>query len=172
MLFMIDRLVNENKAVMVGKELKKFFAKQNLTQQDVANKLGVSQVSVSKLLNGKPFGKKLAKKWGDMFGLNPFWLLTGEGMMLQPKDLLQYKQQLMEASEITAKHLIDFFSLEYAPDIPLMTINGKPDPLAGLDMINTIFKKQSTIIKEKDAEINRLNREIGALQEQLRTAKQ
>ena len=80
---MIDNLNIDNQHILIGKKLKTFFERQKYTQQNIANKLGVSQAAVSALLNGKPFGKKLAQKWGNTFGLKPNWLLTGEGDMLK-----------------------------------------------------------------------------------------
>jgi transcriptional regulator with XRE-family HTH domain len=79
----MDELQIENQYVEIGKKLKIFFDELGYTQQNIADKLGVSQAAVSSQLNGKPFGKKLAKKWGDAFGLKPNWLLTGEGEMLK-----------------------------------------------------------------------------------------
>lgn len=73
----------DNENVLLGEKLKDFFSRQGLTQQAIADRLGVSQSAVSALLNGKPFGKKNATKWGDEFGIQPSWLLTGEGEMLK-----------------------------------------------------------------------------------------
>jgi transcriptional regulator with XRE-family HTH domain len=67
----------------VSDALKKFFKDERVTQQQIADKLGVTQAAVGALLNGKPFGKKNAKKWGEAFKIQPSWLLTGEGEMLQ-----------------------------------------------------------------------------------------
>ena len=72
-----------NKTVEIGEKLKAYFDSQGHRQQEIANRLGVSQAAVSALLNGKPFWKKLADKWGNEFGLRPAWLLTGEGQMLK-----------------------------------------------------------------------------------------
>lgn len=82
---MKKNLSSENQSVEIGKKLKEHFDKLGYTQQYVADKLGVSQAAVSALLNGKPFGKKLANKWAEMFGLKPNWLLTGEGEMFVAK---------------------------------------------------------------------------------------
>lgn len=71
----------------IGEELKDFFKKKGMTQEQVAQILGVTQGYVTQLLNQKAaFGKANAKKWGEMFGLNPVWLLTGEGNMLKPAE--------------------------------------------------------------------------------------
>jgi transcriptional regulator with XRE-family HTH domain len=57
---MINNLHIEHYTVVIGKKLKDFFDSKQYTQQYVAERLGVSQAAVSALLNGKPFGKKLA----------------------------------------------------------------------------------------------------------------
>ncbi|HPW66777.1 MAG TPA: helix-turn-helix domain-containing protein [Salinivirgaceae bacterium] len=90
-----------NQSVEIGKKLKKYFDELGYTQQNVADKLGVSQAAVSALLNGKPFGKKLAAKWAEVFGLRPNWLLTGEGEMFREakKEVPTVKQRLTEFLE-------------------------------------------------------------------------
>lgn len=64
--------------------LKEFFREQGLTQQKIAEKLGVSVSYVGMLLSGsKAFGKATAQTWAETFGLSAAWLLTGgEGAML------------------------------------------------------------------------------------------
>ena len=69
----------------IGEKLKDFFKEKNITQVQVANMTGVDQPYVAALLNNKKkFGKKAAQKWGDIFGISPSWLLTGEGEMMKP----------------------------------------------------------------------------------------
>lgn len=64
-------------------ELKAHFRKLGITQEQIAEKLGVTQAYVGMLLNGKkPFGKKQATRFGELFGISPSWLLTHEGNML------------------------------------------------------------------------------------------
>lgn len=68
----------------IGESLKIFFKEKGLTQEQVADIMGVSQGYVTQLLNGKSaFGKTNAKKWGKAFGLSESWLLTGEGDMVK-----------------------------------------------------------------------------------------
>lgn len=65
-------------------ELGKFLRETGHTQASIAAQLGVSQPYVNALLTGrKAFGKSQAKKWGDLYGLSPSWLLTGEGDMIR-----------------------------------------------------------------------------------------
>lgn len=64
--------------------LGKFLRDTGHTQSSIAAQLGVSQPYVNALLTGrKAFGKAQAKKWGDLYGLSPSWLLTGEGDMVR-----------------------------------------------------------------------------------------
>lgn len=63
-------------------DLKEFFKAQGLTQQNIAERLKVSQSYVGMLMSGaKAFGKNTAQTWADEFGLSAAWLLTGEGAM-------------------------------------------------------------------------------------------
>lgn len=62
--------------------LREFLSSQKLTQQEVADILGIRQTNVSALLRGeRNFGKKMAERWSNAFGLRVNWLLTGEGPM-------------------------------------------------------------------------------------------
>lgn len=73
-------VVSEEKLLALGKYLRD----TGHTQASIASQLGVSQPYVNALLTGrKAFGKSQAKKWGDLYGLSPSWLLTGEGSMLK-----------------------------------------------------------------------------------------
>lgn len=63
-------------------DLKDFFKAQGLTQQNIAERLNVSQSYVGMLMSGaKAFGKNTAQTWADEFGLSAAWLLTGEGSL-------------------------------------------------------------------------------------------
>lgn len=67
----------------VGIALKGFFKEKGVSQKQLSETLGVSQPYINALFSGqKEFGKKQAKIFGDLFGISPNWLLTGEGDML------------------------------------------------------------------------------------------
>lgn len=67
----------------ISVEIKAYFRSKGITQQQIADMLGVSQPYVGCLLRGeKAFGKNQARKFHDLFGFNVSWLLTGEGDML------------------------------------------------------------------------------------------
>lgn len=64
-------------------KLREYLLKQGLTQEQIAQKFGVTKQAVNQLLSGrKPFGKQNAFKWAREFGLSAAWLLTGEGDMM------------------------------------------------------------------------------------------
>ncbi len=64
-------------------QLKLFFKRKNITQQQIGDVLGVSQTYVNSMLCGKRnFGRKAAQEWQNAFGLSMMWLLTGEGPMM------------------------------------------------------------------------------------------
>ena len=72
-------MLNENFYI----SLKKFFKDQNITQQQVADKLGTSQAYVNSILTGRnPIGRQTASRLAAAYGLSAAWLLTGEGEML------------------------------------------------------------------------------------------
>lgn len=67
----------------IGQALAQYFKEQGITQEMIAERLGVSQQYVSRLLSGKTaFGKKQAQRFSEIWDIRPSWLLTGEGPML------------------------------------------------------------------------------------------
>lgn len=68
-------------AIKIGRELKAYFIRQGISQEQIANSLGVTQQYISAMLNGRPFGRNTARKWSKVFGFSTSWLLTGEGEM-------------------------------------------------------------------------------------------
>jgi len=61
-----------------NEKLKKWFAGQGIKQTDIAERLKVSPTIVNNYLNGaRTFGKNVALKWSNAFGLNPLWLMSG-----------------------------------------------------------------------------------------------
>lgn len=63
--------------------LRQFFKEKGLSQEKIAEILGVTQPYVNSLLSGKrAFGKSQAQRFEDLFGLSASWLLTGKGEMI------------------------------------------------------------------------------------------
>ena len=70
------------KLLIIKQQLKKL----GYTQEQAAEKLGVTVASVSSLLTGRrDFGRKTASAWSQAFGFNPMWLMTGDGDMMLDK---------------------------------------------------------------------------------------
>ena len=60
------------------------FNRLGISQVEIAKTLGVSKAYVNSLFTGRrPFGKKQAEIWEQLFGISRAWLITGEGEMLK-----------------------------------------------------------------------------------------
>lgn len=67
----------------IANSLKEYFRNQGVTQQEIAESMGVSQAYIGKILNGdRAIGKQTAEKLNTLYGFSRGWLLTGEGDML------------------------------------------------------------------------------------------
>lgn len=86
---------------MVHDELKRYFDERGITQQQVADALGVSLQYVNQLLNGrKTLGKKNAERLANLYGLSKPFLLTGEGELLLPSPTPATTQTTIDASSM------------------------------------------------------------------------
>lgn len=134
----------------ISRNLKEYFNKNGLTQQAVANMLGITQAAVSSLLRGKPFGKKSAKIWSDLFGFNYSWLLTGEGDMFKTTEKVIIEHATPDMIRETASEVFEY-------------------------QLNKLFKEKIiapySLIEEKEEEIRALNREIGKLENEIERLK-
>ena len=66
----------------IAAKLREYFESQGITQQNIADRFGVSKQTINPYMTGaKPFGRKVAQKWAEEFGLSASWLLTGDGDM-------------------------------------------------------------------------------------------
>jgi transcriptional regulator with XRE-family HTH domain len=71
--------------------LKNYLAGQGLTQADVADKMNISRTIVSNYLNGqRNFGKLVANRWADAFGIDPMWLMSKGDKGSPPNGIIQY----------------------------------------------------------------------------------
>lgn len=67
----------------IAERLTEYFNGKGISQVGIAEKLGVTRAYINSLFAGRrPFGKKQAEKWEEIFGISKSWLLTGEGEML------------------------------------------------------------------------------------------
>lgn len=71
-----------NTAIEVGRQLRLYFEEKGMTQQQVADILGIKQQNVGVHFQGRPFGKNAAMKWQRAFGFSAQWLMTGTGKMM------------------------------------------------------------------------------------------
>ncbi|MCM1439969.1 MAG: helix-turn-helix domain-containing protein [Roseburia sp.] len=134
----------------IGKKIKEFFKAQGISQRQAAERLGTTQQVVGSLLNGKSFGKRTAAKWHEVFGFNPAWLITGNG------DMFEDDSQNVD----TAKTIVTNTSDAVASEVLRLITNGELYPAS-------VVKAKDEQIAEKDKEIQRLNRELGALRNEL-----
>lgn len=137
--------------IAVGERLKFFFKEKGLTQVQIAERVGTTQQVVQRLLNNKPFGKRTAEKWSKEFGLNPAWLITGQGSMMLEE---------VNAEINTTKNVVELGANVFAEQILKMISEGVIYPAS-------VVKDKDAMIKDKDKEIQRLNREVGALHQQI-----
>lgn len=71
-----------NTAIEVGRQLRLYFEEKGMTQQQVADIVGIKQQNVGVHFQGRPFGKNAAMKWQRAFGFSAQWLMTGTGKMM------------------------------------------------------------------------------------------
>lgn len=135
----------------VGNKIKEYFKAQGISQRKAADMLGTTQQVVGCLLNGKPFGKRTAAKWHEVFGFNAAWLITGVGDMFEEAD---------NQNESTAKTIVAEGADAVACEVLRLITNGELFPAS-------VVKAKDELIAEKDKEIQRLNRELGALRNEL-----
>lgn len=135
----------------VGKEIKEYFKAQGISQRQAAEMLGTTQQVVGSLLNGKPFGKRTAANWHEVFGFNAAWLITGVGSMFEVDD---------NQKESTVKKVVAGSSDAVASEVLRLITSGELFPAS-------VVKAKDELIAEKDREIQRLNRELGALRNEL-----
>lgn len=133
------------------KKLKDFFKEKKITQVQIAELTDSTQQTVQKLLNHRSFGKKTAAKWAECFGLNPAWLMTGIGSMMlkdEQDEMNTAKKVVNEGADAFYKTLMDMISRrEIYPA--------------------SIVKEKDAELQRKDATIDELNREIGALKQKI-----
>lgn len=139
----------------VGEKIKEYFKAQGISQRNAAEMLGTTQQVVGSLLNGRSFGRRTAAKWHEVFGFNPAWLITGAGDMFE----------IDSKNECTAKTAVTIGADAVASEVLKLITNGELYPAS-------VVKAKDELIAEKDKEIQRLNRELGALRNELELQRQ
>ena len=141
--------MKEEVNIRIGEAIRQYLESQGLQQQDVADRLGISQSAVSAYYRGKPIGKSAAKKWEEIFGFRPTWLILGEGSML----LGEQDPETPAPEQATPNNsLIDYLQRKIAE------LESKVDKLndekAELLQENAILKYENTMLSPRkgDAE--------------------
>ncbi len=120
----------------ISEELKRI-VKPNM-QEEMAKVLGVSQPLISKLLNGRAFGKKTAEKWEEEFGISSVFLLTGKGESI--KRMTKYIKD--EATKDVTSQPTKTEAVYYAPQLPVSamagTLTGFTDSIREWDLENVV----------------------------------
>lgn len=70
-------------AKQITNDVRAYFAQENMTMAQVAERLGVTPPAVTNQLSGRPFSAKMARRYADEFGLNFDYLLNGVGHLLE-----------------------------------------------------------------------------------------
>ena len=135
--------------IQIGEQIRSYLENQGLQQQDVAERLGISQSAVSAYYRGKPIGKKAALKWEETFGFRSTWLILGEGDML----IGQQKSEIpTEVKPTSNNSLLEYLQRKIAE------LESKVDKLneekADLLQENAVLRYENTMLSPRkgDAE--------------------
>jgi len=110
---------------MIGEKLTAYFKSLGITQEDIAERLGVSQQYVSRLLSGNAeFGKKQAQRFYELWKIQPSWLLTGQGEMIATSNENDEMQTPRDLSDADAKFR-EYVYIKDAQIDELLRQNGK-----------------------------------------------
>ncbi|WP_298032090.1 helix-turn-helix transcriptional regulator [uncultured Alistipes sp.] len=136
--------------IKLGEKLKSFFKEKGLTQEMIAQRMGVSQAYISALLNDRQqFGKKQADKWSKEFGLSSNWLLTGVGPMQNPVN--------NQFAQMTEKEIEDTAADTFAEMLMKLYQQGEIYPAS---IHNKIVAEKNEEIAKRDKRIEELQREV------------
>ncbi|MEO0160283.1 MAG: LexA family transcriptional regulator [candidate division WOR-3 bacterium] len=95
--------------IEIGQRIKKVRKELGLTQEEFANKLGLHRNTIKKYENGESIpSTKFLKLLEYEFGINPRWILKGEGEMFLPSNYEKRKEELYK---------IGFPKIKYIPVI-------------------------------------------------------
>jgi repressor LexA len=93
----------------IGERIRKVRRELNLKQEEMAKRIGMSRASFTRYENGEAVpSRKFLKLLEYEFGINPRWILKGEGEMFLPSDYEKKKQELAK---------IGFPNIKYIPVI-------------------------------------------------------
>lgn len=96
---------------MMHERLKRYFDENGVTQQQVADALGVSLQYVNQLLNGrKPLGKKNAERLASLYGLSKPFLLTGEGELTPGNYRQSTEKEVVPLTDESTANIIELYA--------------------------------------------------------------
>lgn len=67
----------------IARDIKTYLEDRDITMAEVAERMGVTQQAVSNQLSGRKIGENVARKWSEVFGFSPLYLMTGQGSLIQ-----------------------------------------------------------------------------------------
>ena len=124
--------------IQIGEGIRAHLESKGLQQQDVAERLGISQSAVSAYYRGKPIGKNAALKWSETFGFRINWLLTGEGSMLNSS-----KDDMAKQPSLVAENIPQLSNVEILLREMLAEKEAKIDALQ--DRINELIEENARL---------------------------
>lgn len=134
----------ELQPIEISNKIKEYFKRKGITQEGLADMLGVSQSAVWSQLNGKPFGKKQAKKWECILGIKSTWLLTGYGDMLN---------ESCDENE----SIVNEDKTEYNPHYEYNAIEALNRVIENLGKLNDKIAKQNETLSEENEALKKEN---------------
>lgn len=146
--------------------LKKYFEEKGITQQQIADALGVSLQYVNQILNGKKFlGKKNAERLANLFGLSKSFLLTGDGDVEADDRQLKIKGRALDIQKAVLGHHV-----EEHERIGNLAADDDPRPFipTWADTLLSILSKQIAENEVLHAELRQSISEVNKLLETLK----
>ena len=129
--------------IRIGEQIRLYLESQGLQQQDVANRLGISQSAVSAYYRGKPIGKNAALKWEEVFGFRSTWLILGEGSMLNTPE----QETPVQEQPVPNNSLLDYLQRKIAElESKIEKLN---DEKADLLQENAILKYENMMLSPR-----------------------
>jgi len=128
----------------VGKRLRIFREARSITQQELADKLGVTRLTITRYELGQlSLGVESIERLITVYGVNVAWLLTGDGAMFI--SMVTTSQKMSPELEELCRHL-----QEHAEDIQLFLklIHGKK--IVG-EALEEIYQSHHRNLKHKHA---------------------
>lgn len=106
----------------VCQAVKAYFKYEGIPLAAVAERLGSTPRAVSAQLAGRPFSRKTAERYAELFGFNEVYLMTGEGQLVgsgtiqaQPEGDMSRLIRIIESQQETILILAQKATMEKPP---------------------------------------------------------